>query len=250
MTSFLYVLLCFTALVGYSTANDWTTWQDANATFYGDMNGGETMQGACGYGNLFQQGYGLKTAALSTALFNNGFSCGACYEIRCVDLPRWKWCYKGASPIRITATNYCPPNPSGGWCNPPARHFDLAMPMFLKLAPYKAGIVHVNYRRIRCAKSGGVKFRINGNPNFNLVFLYNVGGAGDVKEVRVRGSKSGGGWIPMKKNWGQNWECGNVLVGQTLSFHVVTSDGASRVFKNVVPSSWRFGQTFDGRINF
>ncbi|CAN1829222.1 EXPA22, partial [Linum perenne] len=170
--------------------------------------------GACGYGNLFQQGYGLKTAALSTALFNNGFSCGACYEIRCVDLPRWKW------------------------------------PMFLKLAPYKAGIVHVNYRRIRCAKSGGVKFKINGNPNFNLVFLYNVGGAGDVKAVRVRGSKSGGGWIPMKKNWGQNWECGNVLVGQTLSFHVVTSDGASRVFKNVVPWNWRFGQTFDGRINF
>ncbi|CAN1188480.1 EXPA23, partial [Linum perenne] len=161
-------------------------------------------------------------------ILNKPFSCGACYEIRCVDLP----------------SCYYPPNPSGGWCNPPAKHFDLAMPMFLKLAPFKARIVNVNYRRIRYAKSGGVKFQIYGNPNFNLVFLYNVGGAGDVKVVRVRRSKSGGGWIPMKKNW----DCGTVLVGQTLSFHVVTSDGASRVFSNVVPSSWGFGQTFDNDV--
>lgn len=257
-----------------------SNWYDAHATFYGDMGGGDTMrkyiycvlviatfyalhcrfkswdlclviaEGACGYGDLFKQGYGLETTALSTALFNNGLTCGACFEIKCVNDPQW--CYPKAGSIIVTATNFCPPNyskPDGNWCNPPLKHFDLSMPMFTKLAYYKAGIIPVKYRRVLCYKKGGVQFQIRGNPYWTIVLLYNVGGAGDVKDVKIKGSSSAS-WLQMSRNWGVNWQTGTKLVGQSLSFQVTTSEGTTIEFDNVVPANWQFNQVFDGKRNF
>ncbi|KAG2679414.1 hypothetical protein I3760_11G049600 [Carya illinoinensis] len=225
-------------------------WEYAHATFYGDMSGADTMMGACGYEDLFEQGYGLATTALSTALFNNGSACGACFELRCTDSP---WCKHGAGSIRVTATNFCPPNYSkteGVWCNPPQKHFDLSMPMFLKIAEYKAGIVPVWYRQVMCYKQGGIKFKIKGNPDWLLVLVYNVGGVGQVADVKIKGSNSGTGWIQMTRNWGQNWQTFERLEGQSLSFQVTASDGKVLQSENVAPPNWQFNTAYEGRRNF
>ncbi|KAF5182540.1 Expansin-a9 [Thalictrum thalictroides] len=221
-------------------------WMLAHATFYGDMSGQETMQGACGYGNLYRQGYGLETTALSTALFNNGLTCGACYELKCFNSSQW--CIPGT--IRVTATNFCPPNwdiPSdnGGWCNPPRKHFDLSMPMFVQIAHYKAGIIPVLYRRVPCFKQGGIKFEIKGNPYWTLVLVYNVADVGNIIDVKIKGSNTG--WIKMTRNWGQNWQTFTRLQGQSLSFQVISQTGRMVQSDNVAPPYWQFGQTFEGR---
>lgn len=120
----------------------------------------------------------------------------------------------------------------------------MAEPAFQQLAIVKAGIIPVLFRRVPCVKTGGIKFTMNGNPNFNLVLVFNVGGNGEVSAMLIKGSSTG--WMPMKRNWGQNWEIDVVLTGQSLSFHVITTDRKSVVSYNVAPSNWQFGQTFEG----
>jgi len=117
--------------------------------------------------------------------------------------------------------------------------------LFLQIAEYKSGIVPVQYRRIPCQKEGGIRFTVTGNPYFTLVLVWNVGGAGDVKTVLVKGNKVG--WTPMKRNWGQNWETDVVLVGQSLTFRVVASDGRTSTSWHIAPRDWQFGQTYIGK---
>lgn len=226
----------------------WQTeaWANAHATFYGGADASGTMGGACGYGNLYSTGYGTDTAALSNALFNTGLSCGACFELQCIQSES-SYCHPGKSLI-VTATNNCPQGSFGGWCDAPKAHFDLAYPAFTKLAQEIGGVIPVQFRRVACGKTGGIRFTMTGNAWFDLVLVSNVGGKGDVSAVSVQGS--GMSPVSMSHNWGQLWSCGANLVGKAITFTVVLGSGDSKTFTNVADSSWSFGSTYEASSNF
>ncbi|RAL40412.1 hypothetical protein DM860_006482 [Cuscuta australis] len=219
-----------------------------HATFYGGPNDFDYMGGACGYGKKTKEWYGADgTTALSFAWFNEGRSCGQCFEIKCDYAAYPQWCIRGTS-VTVTVTNSCPSG-GWGWCNPPRKHFDMAMPAWLKIAKYRAGIVPVLYRRVRCKRHDGVRFTVNGiNQYFSMLLISNVGGAGAVRAVSFKSGRDKV-WRPMQRNWGQNWNMDPRFKGQALSFRVTTEDGHTKTFRNALPYGWAHGQDYHTSIN-
>ncbi|XP_040385606.1 expansin-A26-like [Oryza brachyantha] len=212
-------------------------WEVGHATFYGGRDGsGTTDGGACGYKGALAPGYGALTTAVSPALFAGGAGCGACYEVKGGE--------KGKSVV-VTATNQAPPAVSGQ----SGEHLDLTMPAFLQIAEEKAGIVPVTYRKVACARRGGITYTIAGNPHYSMVTVTNVGGAGDVAALLVKGSKRVK-WTAMRRSWGQLWVTEVDLTGESLTFRVMTGDHRKATSWHVLPRDWQFDKTYQATKNF
>jgi hypothetical protein len=98
---------------------------------------------------------------------------------------------------------------------------------------------------VKCLREGGVRFSVNGRHFFFTVLISNVGGAGDVRAVKIKGTESG--WLSMGRNWGQVWHINCDMRGQPLSFELSSSDGKTLTSFNVVPKDWEYGKTYTGK---
>ncbi|XP_065864773.1 putative expansin-A17 [Euphorbia lathyris] len=142
--------ITFVALFSTITYISSAVWLEGTATFYGGESGG-----ACGFGDE----YGIQTTAVSAALFNNGASCGTCYQIVCNANQAPQWCIKKTHVI-VTVTDFYPPNsdiPGDGWCSPTHHHFDMSQSAFQTIADFNVGVVSVvpiYYRKVHFLHEG------------------------------------------------------------------------------------------------
>lgn len=100
-----------------------------------------------------------------------------------------------------------------------------------------------------CPTTGGVRFLLQGNGYWLLVYVMNMGGSGDVASLEVKGDKTG--WIAMSHNWGASYQAFSQLGGQSLSFRILSyTSQETLVAYDVVPAGWGTGLTYEADVNF
>lgn len=103
--------------------------------------------------------------------------------------------------------------------------------------------------RVPCVRKGGLRFSFQGNGYWLLVYVMNVGGAGDIKSMWVKGTKTG--WLSMSHNWGASYQAFATLRGQALSFRLTSYTTKQTITAyNVAPANWNLGLTYQAKVNF
>lgn len=105
--------------------------------------------------------------------------------------------------------------------------------------------------RVPCnaIRKGGIRFSFQGNGYWLLVYVMNVAGAGDIKQMWVKGTKTG--WMSMSHNWGASYQAFATLKGQALSFRITSYTTKQTITAyNVAPANWNLGLTYQGNVNF
>ena len=103
--------------------------------------------------------------------------------------------------------------------------------------------------RVPCVRKGGLRFQFQGNGYWLLVYVMNVGGAGDIKSMWVKGTKTA--WISMSHNWGASYQAFATLKGQALSFRLTSYTTRQTITAyNVAPANWNLGMTYQANTNF
>ncbi|MED6187047.1 Expansin-A7, partial [Stylosanthes scabra] len=97
--------------------------------------------------------------------------------------------------------------------------------------------------------SGGVRFSVQGNGYWVLVYVMNVRGGGDIGGMWVKGSRTS--WITMTHNWGASYQAFSSLSSQPLSFNITSFTTKHTIIAwNVATSNWAFALTYSTNLNF
>ena len=235
-------------------------WRSGKATMYG----GNPSGGACGYNDLpqvtFPRGFSV---AIGADEFDNGYGCGACYEVECVG-PQGNnpncFCGSGSQKkVIVQATDQCPE------CS--TTHFDLNADAFASIVQGQSmgmagtcGIIKTNFRRVSCDFKSNIKIRSKGGTSGYWYGLHvdDVAGYGAIKSVKLReaGRRNNGQTafdIDCRKSEGASfWLCNrpnNRQIFANLDVQLTDSAGRKLSSNNVI-TNLGGGQEFDFKKNY
>jgi len=228
------------------------------ATFYG----GNPSGGACGYNDLpqvsFPRGFNV---AIGGNEFNNGYGCGACFEVSCVgpfnnNNPSCL-CDGGEDSVIVQATDQCPE------CS--STHFDLNTNAFADIVGSvdmagMCGVIATTFRRVSCNFQSSIKIRSKSGTSGYWYGLHidDVAGYGAIKQIKLReaGRRTNGQTnfdiVCDKSNGPSFWICNRPNNRQIFaSLDVEITDSGGRILRrNNVITNLNGNQEFDFGTNF
>ena len=232
----------------------------SKATFYG----GNPNGNACGYNDLpqvtFPKGFSV---AIGGEKFNDGYGCGACYEVTCNGAfgnnSNCSCGGPGQNKVIVQATDQCPE------CG--STHFDLNEAAFTSIVAGQSfsmagtcGVLETQFKRVSCNFESNIKIRSKSGTSGYWYGLHidDVGGYGAISKIQLREkSRKKNGQkdydIVCDKSQGSSfWICNRPNNREiTAPLDVKLTDSAGRkLYSNNVIMNLSGNQEFDFRKNY
>jgi hypothetical protein len=236
------------------------TRKSGKATFYG----GNPSGGACGYKDLpqvtFPKGFSV---AIGGDEFNDGYGCGACYEVTCIGAygnnPTCGCGGSGKNKVVVQATDRCPECES--------THFDLNTEAFTSIVAGQStemagtcGIIETTFRRVSCDFKSNIKIRSKSGTSGYWYGLHidDVAGYGAISKIQLREEgrrkqgKNSYDIVCDKSQGASFWICNRPNDRQIFApLDVKLTDSSGRILtNNNVITNLSGNQEFDFRKNY
>ena len=90
------------------------------------------------------------------------------------------------------------------------------------------------------------------NPNYFASLIEYEDGDGDLARVDLQQSLDSDMWVPMQRSWGAVWKLDYSLeLRAPFSIRLTALEsGNTLVAKNVIPTRWQPGKTYQSLVNF
>ena len=228
-------------------------WTQGRSTYYTTWE-----QGDCNYGTISTTGFPYNNiAAPNTAFYNDSYSCGACYEVMCLDVWDSSYCSSGMgcksanASVIIEVTDECPEESNQEWCSGDIDHFDLSENAFELIADKECGVIKMQFRQVACEFTDEENIIITTHSGSNAWYygltVSNVDYYGAINKVFLKDSGSTNGKYVEGDRMGYNvflWQVGGSGLQTPFSINIIDSHGRSLTTEDLVTSTTG-GQSYD-----